>query len=316
MITLEEIKKCGILISDYIHKTPVLSSTSINNMFESEFLFKCENFQKGGSFKIRGATNSLLSTPLEKLQNGVVTHSSGNHAQALSLAAKKMNIPAYIVMPENSSIVKVNAVKSYGGEVIFCEPNLQSRERTAHEIMSKTNAEFIHPYDNINTIKGQSTVLQEVIDYGYDFNTVLAPVGGGGLLSGTALSAYYADRNIRTIGAEPENANDAFVSFKTKKHTPVKNPDTIADGLRTSLGKLNFGIIKEYVNDILMCKEESIIKAMRIISERLKIVVEPSGAVPLACIIDNSAFFKNKKVLIIISGGNIDLSRFSFYPTK
>ncbi len=307
MFSFDEIAQARKKISGYIHKTPVLSSQSINELFNCEIIFKCENFQKGGSFKIRGAMNTVLSHKMEDLNKGVITHSSGNHAQALSIAAKSMNIPAYIVMPENSSSVKVEAVKKYGGKITFCQPNLHSRENYTQKIIKKTGALFVPPYDNIDIIKGQATVIYEVFTDGYDPDIVMAPVGGGGLLSGTAISINSFNKKITVYGAEPANANDAYQSFKTRNHTPVKNPDTIADGLRTSLGEINFRIILNNVDDILLCSEKSIINSMQLIFERMKIVVEPSAAVALACIIDNPWLFVGKRICLVISGGNIDI---------
>lgn len=307
MYRFDEIAQTRKKISGYIHKTPVLSSQSINELFNCEIFFKCENFQKGGSFKIRGAMNAILSKNRTELKKGVITHSSGNHAQALSIAAKYLKIPVYIVMPENSSSVKVEAVKKYGGNITFCRANLKSREATAKEIMEETGALFIPPYDSIDIIKGQATVIYEVFTDGFEPDIIMTPVGGGGLLSGTAISTKSFNKNIIVYGAEPANANDAYQSFKTKTRVPVKDPDTIADGLRTSLGEINFKIILDNVNDILLCSEKSILNAMQLIFERMKIVVEPSAAVPLACIIDNPSAFKGKKICLVISGGNIDI---------
>lgn len=316
MINIDKIIECSSLISPYIHNTPILKSDSINELFSCEISFKCENFQKVGAFKYRGATNAILCLPKEKQKNGVITHSSGNHAQALSLAAKMQGIPAYIIMPETSSQVKIDAVKSYGGNITFCKPNLQARESTAHNVKSITRAEFIHPYDNEHIITGQATASYEVFMNSMNFDVIMTPVGGGGLLSGTALTTKLMTDSISVFGAEPQNANDAYHSFYSGNLVPSVNPDTIADGLLTSLGLLNFNIIRKYVDKILCCSEISILKAMTIMYERLKIVVEPSAAVPLACLIDNKDLFLNKKLCIIVSGGNIDLQNFNWLIYK
>ncbi len=297
-------------ISSHIHKTPVMSSSGINELMDCRIVFKCENFQKVGAFKFRGAMNSLLSELYSQLKNGVLTHSSGNHAQALSLAAKKIGVPAYIVMPKNSSSVKVDAVRNYGGNITFCEPTQAAREGTAKQLMQETGALFIHPYDQLEIVLGQATAAYEFIYENDSPDIIMAPVGGGGLLSGTALSAKLFGKDIKVFGAEPQNADDAYKTFHTGIFTPSVNPNTIADGLLTSLGQINRKIINDYVDDILLCCESSILTAMKLMYERLKIVVEPSAAVPLACVIDNPDRFSNKNICIIVSGGNIDLNRF------
>lgn len=313
MFSFSEIKNTYKKISKYIHKTPVLTSSGINEMFDCEIFFKCENFQKAGAFKYRGAVNAILSQKPEDLKSGVITHSSGNHAQALSLATKMINVPAYIVMPETSARVKIEAVKSYGGKITFCKPDLKAREDMTKKIQEETGAILIHSYDNTDIIKGQATSVYEVLPEIKNIDIVMTPVGGGGLLSGTALTTKGYDKNIKVFGAEPKNADDAYRSFHSGVFVPSVNPNTIADGLLTSLGKNNFEIIKSYVDNILLCKEESILSAMRLIFERMKIVIEPSSAVPLACIIDNPEHFKNKRICIIVSGGNVDLNMFKNY---
>ncbi len=300
-------------IKNYIHRTPLLTSQTINTLLEAEVFFKCENFQSAGAFKFRGATNAILSIPKEKQANGVATHSSGNHAQALALAAGKNNIPAYIVMPENAPRVKVNAVKNYGGIITFCEPTLQAREDTLEKIIHKTGALEIHPYNNVNVICGQSTAAQEVLENISDPDYFITPVGGGGLLSGTALACHHLSPHTKVLGAEPMGADDAYRSFHSGKIIPSKNPKTIADGLLTSLGTITYPIIKKHVNEILLADEEDIIKAMHFIWERMKIVVEPSAALPLAVLMQqkNSGTFafKNKKIVLLLSGGNVDLNK-------
>ena len=296
-------------IKNFVHRTPVLSSENINSLFNTKIFFKCENLQKAGVFKSRGAVNAIFSLSEDELKNGVATHSSGNHAQALARAALLRNTNAYIVMPENSSKVKIAAVKNYGGEITFCESNLDSREKTLEKIIEKTQAVEIHPYNNCKIIAGQATATKELIEDVELLDIIMAPVGGGGLLSGTALATYYFSPGTKVIAAEPKQADDAYRSFYQKKFIPSINPNTIADGLLTSLGSLTFPIICEYVNEIMTVSEESIIKAMKLIWERMKIIIEPSSAVPLAAIIENRKYFENKRIGIIISGGNIDLNK-------
>ncbi len=308
----EDILNTAQRIDNHIHRTPVLTSQSLNKLFNTQLFFKCENFQKTGSFKIRGASNAVLSIPEEKLMAGVGTHSSGNFAQALARSAQIAGIPAYIVMPETAPEVKVNAVKGYGGIVTFCKPTLQAREDTLKKIIKETGATEVHPYDNYDIISGQATATLELLDEINDIDTILCPVGGGGLISGTALSAYYFGNNIRVTGCEPKGADDAYRSLIKGYIVPSINPDTIADGLLTSLGKRNFPVIKEYVNNIVTVSEKAIIESMRLIYERMKIVIEPSSAVPLAAILENKADIEGKKTGIIISGGNLDLKKIRF----
>ncbi len=296
-------------IEPFIHRTPVLKSILLNQMVDANLFFKCENFQKAGAFKSRGATNAIFSLSESETDNGVCTHSSGNHAAALSRAAALRNIKAYIVMPDNSSKVKIDAVRQYGGEITFCKPNLASREETLQEVQQKTGAIEIHPYNDYRIIAGQATAALEMIQDTGPFDIIMAPVGGGGLLSGTSLSAAYFSSGCKVIAAEPKGADDAYRSFTARKFIPSENPLTIADGLLTSLGSLTFPLILEYVDDIQTVSEESIIRAMQLIWQRMKIIVEPSSAVPFAAILENQDLFKGKKVGIIISGGNVDLSK-------
>ena len=270
-------------------------------------VFKAESMQKTGSFKARGAMNSLLHLTPDQRKKGVATHSSGNHGQALAWAAQRLGVPAYIVMPENAPSVKVAAVRSYGAEIRFCEANLKAREEGLAEVIAETGAKFIPPYNYQNTIEGQATCALEIIRKFPDTDIILAPVGGGGLLSGTALSAHYFSSATQVIGCEPKEADDAFRSFRKGRIVPSENPNTIADGLRTSLGEITFGYIRDLVADIITCREETIIQAMRLIWERMKLVVEPSAAVPLACIMENPELFSNKSLAVILSGGNVDL---------
>ncbi len=299
-------------ITPYINHTPVLTSSSINKIIGAELFFKCENFQKVGAFKFRGATNAIMSLPDSELQRGVATHSSGNHAAALALAAKLKHIPAYIVMPDNSPEIKKKAVADYGAEITFCKPTLQAREDTLSQIVEQTGATFIHPYNKFEVICGQGTAAKELIEQTKKLDIIIAPVGGGGLLSGTAIATKELNSTIKVIAAEPKGADDAFRSFTQGKLIPSENPNTIADGLLTSLGDLTFSIIRKYVDEILTVTENTIVEAMRLIWERMKIIVEPSSAVPLASIIENTSKFEDKKVGIILSGGNVDLGKLPF----
>ncbi|RLD68655.1 MAG: threonine/serine dehydratase [Bacteroidetes bacterium] len=309
---LGDIKKAHERIRPFIHKTPVLTSSGIDAIIGASVYFKCENFQKVGAFKFRGATNAvlLLDDRIKKL--GVATHSSGNHAAALALAAKNMGIKAYVVMPETAPLIKKKAVKSYGAEITFCAPTLAARESTLNEVIEKTGATFIHPYNNKDIICGQGTAALELLDEYSDLDIIMAPVGGGGLLSGTAIAAKELNPNIKVIAAEPQNADDAYRSFKSGYLIPSENPNTIADGLLTSLCNLTFKIISEKVDEIVTVSENGIIEAMRLIWERMKIIVEPSSAVPLAAVLENKQLFFGKKIGIILSGGNVDLNKLPF----
>ena len=294
-------------ISEYAHRTPVFKSDQVNKKSGGQIYFKCENFQKVGAFKFRGASNAIFSLSEEQGAKGVATHSSGNHAQALALAAKLRGIPAYVVMPENAPRVKVKAVRGYGAEITFCESTLEARESTLEKVVQKTGATFIHPYNDSRIIAGQGTAAVELLQDYPDLDIIMAPVGGGGLLSGTALAAKSIKPSIKIIGAEPANADDAYRSFKKGELIPVSNPDTIADGLRTSLGELPYSLIQKYVDDIVTVSEESIITAMRYVWERLNMIIEASCAVPVAAVFDGKTEVKGKKIGIIITGGNVDL---------
>ena len=296
-------------IEPHIHRTPVLKSENLNDIVGAYVVFKCENFQKAGAFKSRGAINAVFSLTEDEIKNGVCTHSSGNHAAALARAAKLRGAKAYIVMPENSSRVKIAAVENYGGIITFCKPNLKSRETTLEKIKNSTEATEIHPYNDYRIIAGQATAALELIEDTKDLDIIIAPVGGGGLMSGTALSTFYFSPNTTIFAAEPKGADDAYRSFVKKEFIPSENPQTMADGLLTSLGSLTYPIIMKYVNDILTVSEESIVKAMKLIWERMKIIVEPSSAVPFAAVLENKTKFQGKRVGIIVSGGNVDLSK-------
>jgi threonine dehydratase len=296
-------------IKPYIHKTPVLQSTAINNMAGADIYFKCENFQKIGAFKIRGGINAALTLTPDERAKGLATHSSGNHAQAIALAAQLLGVKAYIVMPKNSPKVKIEAVKGYGAEVTLCEPTLAARETTLNAIVDRTGAAFIHPFDDARVIAGAATCAKELITQVPDLQVIMAPVGGGGLLSGTALSAHYFGKNITVIAGEPEGAADAILSFKSGKVEKAPYINTIADGLLTNLSDLTLSIIRQHVTDIMTVSEAEIVAALRLVYERLKIVVEPSCVVPLAALLKNKAQFEGKRVGIILTGGNVDLGR-------
>ena len=292
-----------------IHRTPILTSSSLNSIFGCELYFKCENFQKVGAFKFRGASNAVLSLSDKELRSGVATHSSGNHAAALALAAKINNIPSYIVMPKTAPSIKKNAVQEYGAKIIFCEPTLQAREEVLDKVVAETGATFIHPYDNYSILAGQATCAKEDYDELADLDFIIAPVGGGGLLSGTCQTTKYFSPNTKVIGAEPRGADDTFRSIRDGKIYPSVNPKTICDGLLTNLSEKTFSILKNNVNEVLTAEEDSIINAMRMIWERMKIIVEPSSAVTLAVIMENKERFSGKKVALILSGGNVDLTK-------
>lgn len=308
----QELIACRNRISPFIHNTPVLTSQMLNELTGAKLFFKCENFQRTGSFKMRGATNAIMQLSSEKKGKGVVTHSSGNFAQALAYAATRLDIISYIVMPHNASIVKKNAVKGYGAIVIECEPTITARETTAEEIEIDKGATFIHPFNNDNVIIGQATAGMELLEIQPHLEYILAPIGGGGLVSGTALSANYFGNNCRTIGAEPSEVDDAFRSMSSGKIEINKTTNTIADGLKTNLGDKTFPIIKKYVNQIVTVAEKEIVHAMRMIYERMKIIIEPSAAVAVAALLKEKKQFMNQPVGVILSGGNVDLDNMPF----
>jgi len=299
-------------VKPFIHKTPVLTSGLINNISGCKMFFKCENFQKMGAFKMRGATNAILNLSKEKLNRGVVTHSSGNFAQALSLAAKQIGTKAYIVMPKNAPQVKKDAVKGYKGEIIESESTPTAREEMADRVSFEKRATFIHPSNDDDVIYGQGTATMELLEEQPELDYIFVPVGGGGLIAGTALAAKYFSDKCKVIGGEPKNVDDAYKSLQSGKIEYNEDTNTIADGLRTNLGDRNFPIIKEYVERIIRVEEEEIIAAMKLIWERMKIIIEPSSAVAFAALLKEKEEFKNKKVGVIISGGNVDLSNLPF----
>lgn len=308
----KELNEVHERIKPFIHNTPVLTSKLIDKKVEVNLFFKCENFQKMGAFKMRGATNAIMKLSDLQRQKGVVTHSSGNFAQALSLAAKSLGVKAYIVMPSNVPQVKKDAVKEYGGIIIECEPNLAARENTAKNIEEKEGATFLHPSNDMNVILGQGTACKELLEEYPDLEYILTPVGGGGLIAGAALAVRFYGTNCKIIGSEPFEVDDAYRSLKSGKIESNTSTNTMADGLKTQLGDINFPIIQKHVDRIIRVTEEEIIDAMCLIWERMKIVCEPSSAVPLAAVIKENQFFKNKKVGVIISGGNVDLRNLPF----
>lgn len=308
MITRESIEQAHERIKPFVHRTPVLTSAGINDIAGCSIFFKCENFQKVGAFKARGAMNAALKLSAEQRAKGIATHSSGNHAQAIARAAKILGVPAYIVMPNNAPEIKKKGVLGYGGKIFECEPTLQARESTLADVIGKTGATEIHPFNNYDVIEGQSTAAKELIEETPPLDFIIAPVGGGGLLSGTLLSANYFSPNSSVIAGEPAGADDAFRSMQSGKIEPSQS-NTIADGLLTTLGDKTFPIIRDYVKEIITVTDDEIIAAMRLIWERMKIIVEPSCAVPFAVVLKAKEKFADKKVGIILSGGNVDLQK-------
>lgn len=306
-LTLELILEAHARIRDKVNRTPVMTSESLDGLAKAQLFFKCENLQKAGAFKARGATNAVFSLSDEEAKRGVVTHSSGNHAAALARAAKLRGIPAFIVMPNDAPKAKQAAVIRYGGEVIFCEPTLEARETTAQQVIDRTGGVLIHPYNDLRVMAGQGTTAIELLEEVPGLDLILCPVGGGGQLSGIATAAKSLKPGIGIIGVEPANADDAQRSFKAGHIIPSVKPNTIADGLRTSLGEKTFAEIQRYVDDIVTVSEETIVKAMRLIWDVLKIIVEPSGAVSYAAVVEGKAKLEGKRVGLILSGGNLDL---------
>ena len=306
-VDLAAIRVAHDRIRPHIHRTPVLSSARLDAASGASLFFKCENFQKVGAFKARGATNAVFALDDETARRGVATHSSGNHAAALSRAAKLRGIAAHIVMPSNSPKVKVRAVEGYGGRIVFCEPNQRAREETCARVIAETGATLIHPFENEDVMAGQGTIMVELLEDVPDLDVVLCPVGGGGVLCGTALAAKSLRPSIKVIATEPAGADDAAQSFHEHRLIYQEKKNTIADGLRTNLGAPNFALMQQYVDDVVTVSDESIVAAMRAIWETMKIVVEPSGAVPYAAIIEGKVDCRSKRVGIILTGGNVDL---------
>ena len=306
-IDFDKIREAHERIRPYIHRTPVLTSERLNEASGASLFFKCENFQKIGVFKARGATNAVFSLDDAAAQRGVATHSSGNHGAAVARAAKLRGIAAHIVMPSNSAKVKVRAVESYGAHIVFCEPTEKAREATCAEAIKETGATLIHSFENENVVAGQGTAAVELLEDVSDLDLVMCPVGGGGLLSGTAIAAKSMRPKIKVIAVEPENADDAAQSFRAGRRIVTEKKFTIADGLRTNIGEPNFAIVQRYVDDIVTVSEEAIIMAMRTIWETMKIIIEPSAAVPYAAILERVIGVNGKRVGIILTGGNVDL---------
>ena len=306
-LDLPAIRAAHERIRRYIHRTPVLTSSRLNQASGASLFFKCENFQKIGAFKARGATNAIFSLDDATARRGVATHSSGNHGAAVARAAKLRGIPAHIVMPSNSAKVKIRAVESYGARVVFCEPTEQARETTCADVIAQTGATLIHSFENLDVIAGQGTAAVEFLEDVPDLDLVMCPIGGGGLLAGTALAAKSMRPNIKVIAVEPENADDAAQSFREGRVIHTEKKFTIADGLRTNVGEPNFAIIRRYVDDIVIVSEDAIISAMRMIWETMKITVEPSSAVPYAAIQEGKLDVAGQRVGIILTGGNVDL---------
>jgi threonine dehydratase len=311
MISKLEIIQAHDRIRPFIHRTPILTCSTIDGMAGASLFFKCENFQKIGAFKIRGGMNAALSLNKDELSLGLATHSSGNHAQAMAFAARQLGIPAYIVMPETSPKPKVDAVRGYGATITFCAPNQKAREDTVANIVQRTGAAFVHPYDDDRVITGQATCAKELIEDVGELDAIVAPVGGGGLMSGTALSVHYFKPDAKAYAGEPEGAADAFESFRSGTLQSAPYIDTIADGLLTRLSDRTFAIIRDHVTDIFTVSEDEIKAALKLVLERMKIVVEPSCVVPLAAVLKNKNLFAGKRVGIILTGGNIDLTKLS-----
>jgi len=307
--TLIDVQAAAARIKPYAHRTPVLTCTSLNALVGAELFCKCENFQKVGAFKFRGACNAVFSLSDKEARYGVATHSSGNHAAAVALAARLRGIPAHIVMPDNASAVKKAAVAGYGGTIVYCAPTLAARESTLERVVHETGATFIHPYNNARVIAGQGTAALELLTDVSDLDVIMAPVGGGGLLSGTAIVAAALAPSTEVIAAEPEAADDAYRSLQAGKILPALDPRTIADGLRTSLGDLTFAVIQRHVQQIVTVSEAAIIQAMRHVWERMKILIEPSAAVPIGVLLEKKIDLTGKRIGMLLSGGNTDLDR-------
>ncbi|WP_437616600.1 pyridoxal-phosphate dependent enzyme [Sorangium sp. So ce834] len=307
--TIEDIRRAAARLAPHAHVTPVMTSRTIDGMAGARVFFKCENLQRVGAFKFRGACNAVLALSDEDARRGVATHSSGNHAAALALAARIRGVPAHIVMPESAPAVKRAAVEGYGARIVTCAPTLRSREETLARVLSETGAILVHPYNDAHVIAGQGTAALELASQVEDLDAVVAPVGGGGLLSGTAVATSALSR-ARTVGAEPQAADDAARSLREGKILPSNDPTTIADGLRTSLGELTFAVLRERGVEIVTVGEEDIVKAMRVVWERMKILIEPSSAVPVAAVLLRKV--QGARIGVILSGGNVDLSKLPF----
>ncbi len=307
---LDAVREAADRIAPYAHRTPVMTSRTIDRMAGARVFFKCENLQRAGAFKFRGATNAVFSLGDDEAARGVATHSSGNHAAALALAARLRGIPAHIVMPRNAPAVKRAAVEEYGGRITECEPTLRAREEGLREVVAATGAEVVHPYDDARVIAGQGTAALELLEQAPDLDLVLAPVGGGGLVSGTAIAVTSLAPATRVVAAEPAAADDAFRSMREGRIVPSDDPRTVCDGLRTSLGELTFRILRERVSEVVTVEEDAIVAATRLLWERMKILVEPNSAVPLAALLAGRV--RAARVGVILTGGNVDLDALPF----
>ena len=307
MVTLKDIEAAHERIRPHIHRTPVFTNNSLNELSGAELYFKCDNFQKAGSFKIRGATNTVEQLTIEELSRGVATTSSGNHGAALSMAVTRRGGKTKVVMPNNTPEIKINNVERNGGEVVWCEPEQESRESVLKELIEKTGAVVVHPYNDERIMAGQGTCAKELLEDHPELDVIVSPVSGGGLLSGTLLSSKALKTDIQVFGAEPAEADDAYRSLKLGKIVPNETINTICDGLRAQIGGLTFPVISDLVDDIITVTEEEIIDSMRMIWERLKMIVEPSSSITLGAVLKNKDRFNGKKVGLIISGGNVDL---------
>ena len=315
-MTSQDLLDCHKRITPFVHNTSVLTSRLIDKEVNAQVFFKCENFQRAGAYKMRGATNAILQLSEEQKKSGVVTHSSGNFAQALSLAAQSVGVTAHIVMPNTAPEVKKVGVREYGGKIYECEPTVEARQALADEIGLKMGAIFVHPSNDNNVILGQGTAALELLEKQPDLDYIFCPVGGGGLIAGSALAVKHFGNNCKVFGAEPFEADDAYRSLQSGKIESNETTNTIADGLKTMLGDKNFPIIKELVSGIVRITEDEIVTAMKLVWERMKIIIEPSSAVTVAAVVKQSMqqpeLFQNKKIGIIISGGNVDLSKLPF----
>jgi len=312
-VSFADVTAAAARVRPYVHRTPVMTSRSLDARVGAELFFKCENLQRVGAFKYRGACNAVFALSDDQARGGVATHSSGNFAQALALAARTRRIDATVVMPRTAPRPKVEAVRGYGAEIRFCEPTLAAREAALDDVVRATGATFLHPYDDPRVIAGQGTATLELLEQAPTLDVVIAPVGGGGLLSGTAIAAHGAHPDLRVIGAEPSGADDAWRSLREGRIVPSVDPDTVADGLLTSLGRYTFPILRAHVAEIVRVEDERTVEAMRLVMERMKLVVEPSAAVPLGALLTLGAErLPGRRIGVILSGGNVDLARLPF----
>lgn len=306
-VTIDDIRHAAARIAKHVHRTPVLTSRTLDDRCGGSIFLKCENFQRVGAFKFRGAMNSVLVLNDEQRRRGVITHSSGNHAQAIALAGKLSGVPVCVVMPRTAPAVKREATEGYGAKVVPCEPTLADREGTVNRLIAEHGYELVHPYDDWRVIAGQGTAALELLEQAGTLDAIVVPCGGGGLLSGTAIATHGISPGTEVYGAEPKNADDAQRSLAEGRIIPSKDPKTIADGLRTSLGERDFSVIREHVTGIATATEDEILAAMRFIWERVKIIIEPSCAVPVAAILNGQINAKGRRIGVVLSGGNVDL---------